>query len=66
MNKSIKALSLAALAALSFGAQAKVSEGQAYGDWKGVCKDGECGITQTVNNDSGQPVGQIIIRKKVK
>lgn len=63
MNKTLKILTLTTLAAISLSASAKVSDGKSYGDWKGTCQDNECGVLQTVNNDKGQPVGQILIRK---
>lgn len=63
MKATIKAFTIAALAAASISAHAKINDGQSYGDWKGTCEGSECGVVQTVNNDKGQPVGQILIRK---
>ena len=63
MKTTLKALTLASLAAISLSASAKVSDGQKFGDWEGTCQGNDCGVVQAVNNDKGQPVGQILIRK---
>lgn len=48
---------------LSLAAQAAVSQGQKFGDWEGVCQQGQCGIVQVQNNSNNVPVGRIIIQK---
>lgn len=63
MKHAPKLLIAAVLAAASLTATAKISDGKAYGDWKGICQEGECGVGQIVNNDKGEPVGRIVLRK---
>ena len=63
MKTELKIAALAALAATSLSAAAKLSEGKAYGDWKGTCQGNECGAIQIVNNEKGEPVGRILLRR---
>ena len=58
MKNTVKIAVVAALAAVSLTAAAKLSEGKAYGDWKGTCQGNECGAVQIVNNPQGEPVGR--------
>lgn len=61
--KISKIATLAALSALSLAASAKVSNGTKYGDWEGTCQGKECGVIQIVNNEKGEPVGRVLLRK---
>ena len=63
MKTTLKIAAVAALATISLTAAAKLSEGKAYGDWKGTCQGSECGAIQIVNNDKGEPVGRILLRR---
>lgn len=60
-----KKLALIVFGALAFSATAtaKVSDGQSYGDWKGVCQGNECAIVQVQSNAKDMPVGRIVLRK---
>ncbi|MDO4642314.1 MAG: invasion associated locus B family protein [Cardiobacteriaceae bacterium] len=62
MKTTLKIAAAAALVAASITATAKLSEGKAYGDWKGTCQGNECGAVQVVNNDKQEPVGRILLR----
>ena len=53
MKNTVKIAAVAAIAAVSLTAAAKLSEGKAYGDWKGTCQGNECGAVQIVNNPQG-------------
>ena len=63
MKTTLKLAAVAALATISLTAAAKLSEGKAYGDWKGTCQGSECGAIQIVNNEKGEPVGRILLRR---
>ena len=63
MKNTVKIAAVAAIAAVSLTAAAKLSEGKAYGDWKGTCQGNECGAVQIVNNPQGEPVGRILLRR---
>lgn len=63
MKTATKAFILTAAAAAAANVSAAVKNGKKYGDWNGVCKDGSCAIVQVNNNDKGQPVGQVAIRR---
>ena len=63
MKTTLKIAAVAALATISLTAAAKLSEGKAYGDWKGTCQGSECGAIQIVNNEKGEPVGRILLRR---
>ena len=56
-------LVVAALAGLAATATAKVSNNTKYGDWTGTCQGNDCGVMQVVNNQAGEPVGRILLRK---
>lgn len=61
--KTVYQLALcAALAGISFAAQAKVSDGAKYGDWTGACSQGVCGIAQTGKDKNGRIISSIVIR----
>lgn len=59
----MKKISLALLFGLVGLAQAKVTDGKAYGDWKGACEQNECGVIQITYDDKKQPIGRVILRK---
>lgn len=59
----MKKLLLSTLALLSVSASAAISHDKAYGDWKGACEDGECGIVQVAYDGEKQPIGRVIVRK---
>ena len=46
MKTTLKIAAVAALATISLTAAAKLSEGTAYGDWKGTCQGSECGANR--------------------
>lgn len=63
MNITQKLILASLLSCAATLTSAAIKEGQAYGDWKGVCQEKECGIIQLVNNQNNMPVGRIVLRK---
>ena len=52
MKTTLKIAAVAALATISLTAAAKLSEGKAYGDWKGTCQGSESSITTKANRSA--------------
>lgn len=66
MNIKSKVFLFAACAAVSAASIAKISDGKAYGAWKGVCDQKQkdrCAVVQIVNNNEKSPVGRVVLRK---
>lgn len=63
MKTALKTIIALSALSISLNSAAKITDGQKYGDWQGVCQADKCGVIQTVNDSKGQPIGQILIRK---
>ncbi len=63
MKKTVQLLALTGLMSASTASFSAISNGQDYGDWKGVCEGGECAVVQVVSNQENTPVGRVVLRK---
>ncbi|SUO97614.1 invasion associated locus B family protein [Suttonella ornithocola] len=61
--KTLKLLTIAAIATTSLAATAAVKQGQKFGDFEGVCQGKECAVAQIFKNAENTPVGRIVLQK---